>query len=160
SQPFGAPTLVTSIMSGMALDFAPHISADGLRLYFSSTRGGSMSHLFLATRSSLATDFGAPAQISAINSTADDRDEYLTSDERTIVFGSTRAGGAGGFDIYIAERPGTGTFGAPTRIVELATASAETLPVLSEDKLTIYFLSDRTGGVGGSDIWVARRSMP
>jgi len=162
SQPFGTPTLVTSIMmSSSIFDFAPRISGDGLRLYFASTRPGTTtSHIFLATRTSLITDFGAAAQISGINSTADDRDEYLTSDEKTLVFGSTRTGGAGGFDLYVAERPGTGAFGAPTPITEINTASNETLPVLGDDRLTIYFLSDRTGGKGGSDIWMARRTTP
>jgi hypothetical protein len=31
-------------------------------------------------------------------------------------------------------------------------------PVPSTDELTIYFLSARSGGTGGRDIWVAKRT--
>ena len=37
------------------------------------------------------------------------------------------------------------------------TAANEQAPMLSPDGLSLYFLSNRTGGMGGNDIWVARR---
>ena len=33
----------------------------------------------------------------------------------------------------------------------------DTYPILTADGLTIYFTSDRPGGLGGDDIWVSRR---
>src|SRR3989442_909455 len=33
-------------------------------------------------------------------------------------------------------------------------------PTLSPDGLSLYFASDRPGGLGGTDIWVARRASP
>ena len=33
-------------------------------------------------------------------------------------------------------------------------------PAISKDGLSLYFSSDRPGGVGGQDIWVARRASP
>jgi len=38
------------------------------------------------------------------------------------------------------------------------TAAVEANPTLSQDELSLYFLSDRTGGHGGTDIWVSRRA--
>jgi Tol biopolymer transport system component len=161
-QTFGSIALITSVMGASGVDFAPRISPDGLRLYFASTRAGTNAHIFLAARTSLLTDFAPASQVAMVNSTADDRDEHVTADEKTIVFASTRTPTSGALDLWIAERPGTGSFGAPTRIAELATASNEFLPVLSDDKLTLYFGSDRTiaPAKGGNDIWVARRSTP
>src|SRR4030095_5667634 len=106
-QAFSTPTLVTSLMTSMSgvVDFAPRISPDGLRMYFASTRGGTNAHIFLATRTSSATDFGAAGQLAMINSANDDRDEHLTGDGKTIVFASNRTGGAGGIHLFSPERP-------------------------------------------------------
>jgi hypothetical protein len=40
------------------------------------------------------------------------------------------------------------------------TASADQTPMLSKDGLSLYFSSDRAGGFGGTDLWVARRACP
>src|SRR6059036_3507929 len=38
------------------------------------------------------------------------------------------------------------------------TPSADQSPALSPDGLSLYFASDRTGGLGGVDLWVSRRA--
>jgi len=38
--------------------------------------------------------------------------------------------------------------------------SADQSPALSANGLTLYFASDRSGGVGGVDLWVAHRATP
>jgi hypothetical protein len=160
-QTFGTPAPVTSIMgSATANDFAPRISPDGLRLYFSSTRSGAR-HIFLATRGTLLTDFVTPAQVAVVNSAAEEFDEHLTGDEQTMVFASTRAGGLGVADLYVSQRT-AGGFGAPALITEVSSAASDFLPVLSDDRLTIYFGSDRANAAakGGSEIWIARRTTP
>jgi Tol biopolymer transport system component len=37
-------------------------------------------------------------------------------------------------------------------------SAAEALPALSPDELSLYFASNRPGGLGGNDIWVSRRA--
>jgi hypothetical protein len=37
-------------------------------------------------------------------------------------------------------------------------ATRDENPTLSADGLSLYFISDRPGGVGGVDIWVTRRA--
>ena len=157
-QTFGTPILVTSVMGASGLDFAPRITPDGLRLYFASSRSGA-SHIYLATRTSLVTDFTASAMVAVVNSAAADYDEYITTDEQTMVFASTRTGGLGGPDLYVSQRT-AGSFGAPTPLTEVSSTTAEFLPALSDDRLTIYFGSDRANvaAKGGTEIWVARRA--
>jgi Tol biopolymer transport system component len=46
----------------------------------------------------------------------------------------------------------------PKPIVELNTANEEAQATMTTDQLEICFQSDRPGGVGGADIWCARRS--
>jgi WD40-like Beta Propeller Repeat len=50
-------------------------------------------------------------------------------------------------------------FGAPAAIPGAnAMGSADTSPYLSADGLTLYFASDRMGGMGGLDLWQATRA--
>ena len=37
------------------------------------------------------------------------------------------------------------------------TSAIEIMPTLSQDERSLYFVSDRDGGLGGTDIWVSRR---
>lgn len=52
-----------------------------------------------------------------------------------------------------------GSFGAPTRIVELSVAGTrDDDPSLTADQLEIFFNSERAGGPGSGDIWTATRA--
>src|SRR5205085_7270378 len=60
-------------------------------------------------------------------------------DELTVVFASTRAGGPGSADIYIATRTSkTAAFGAPSLVAGVNTAGRESRPILSTDGLSLY----------------------
>src|SRR6185369_564415 len=48
--------------------------------------------------------FGTPTAVAELNSTADDDRLSLSPDELVAYFTSTRAGGMGGYDIYMATR--------------------------------------------------------
>jgi hypothetical protein len=88
---------------------------------------------------------------------------YLTPDGLRLAFD-----GRGVFDggtsttLYEVERPTTADdFSAKKELVELATQYSQSSPVLSRDKLTIYFATDRAHAPTGSndtDIWVATRT--
>ena len=41
---------------------------------------------------------------------------------------------------------------------QINTAASEGNAALSKDGLSLYFQSNRSGGVGGSDIWVSQRA--
>lgn len=51
---------------------------------------------------------------------------------------------------------GDEVFGAPENL-DLNTVARESAPCISADGLSLYFDSDRPGGYGGDDIWVAKR---
>ena len=54
----------------------------------------------------------------------------------------------------------TAEFGTPTPLAAFNTAEDEDAIFLSDDQLTALFSSDRPGGAGGYDLWVAVRSDP
>ena len=51
------------------------------------------------------------------------------------------------------------TFGEPTNLgPNVNSTSGESGPSISANGLTLYFISDRSGGAGGYDIWMTTRS--
>ena len=79
----------------------------------------------------------------------------LTADLLEIYFTSDRAGQG---DVWFARRAAVGLpFGAPEAIDVLNTSTFETSSAISADGLTLWFGSDRLGGVGTTDIWVSSR---
>jgi WD40-like Beta Propeller Repeat len=50
-----------------------------------------------------------------------------------------------------------GDWSTPVNVTELNTDSNDMYAVLTKDELTVYFSSNRDGGVGGDDLWYATR---
>jgi len=84
----------------------------------------------------------------------------LSADGLELYFDSPRSDGYGGGDLYVATRE---TRTSPWSEVanlgpKVNTADHETWPWISPDGLELYFLSNRSGGVGGFDIWASKRA--
>ncbi len=87
-------------------------------------------------------------------------DPYFTPDGRSLYFISSRSENGikqKDLDIWRIDRTADHAWGAPSRIPEpLNSAGAEWFPRPGPDGW-LYFCSDRPGGLGGNDIWRARR---
>lgn len=89
-----------------ASEDAPVLSADGLEILFARQLSGSSADIYRATRTSATGTFGAAALVTELSdSMASDRPNWLSPDRCELVFISTRAGGKGSDDIWIATRP-------------------------------------------------------
>jgi hypothetical protein len=89
-----------------------------------------------------------------------DADLVFTADGRRAYFVSSRpVDGKPRTDteIWTVERAADGSFGPPRPVPELSSPTDEWFPTLTSDG-TIYFGSGRPGGLGGFDIWRARRA--
>jgi hypothetical protein len=53
----------------------------------------------------------------------------------------------------------TNAWNPPTRIAELDTLSGDYAPAISADGMRLFFTSDRPGGAGSSDLYIARRTV-
>jgi hypothetical protein len=143
-------------------DGSPFISSDGERLYLFSERAGGLGQrdVWLSRRQSGAAGFAEPQLLPGINSSATDLLPWLSADERTLIFVSDRGGGRGGADLWLAERDAADAdFDDPTNLAELNSVENEGRAVLSPDGLSAFFSSDRSGGRGGPDLWMAIRTQ-
>jgi hypothetical protein len=104
--------------------------------------------------------FGKPSTPIWTATRSDDEGPCVTGDGLALVYASSAPGGSGGHDIWMTSRPTLASpWGIPVNLgPNVNSASNEWDPRLSRDGLSLYFSSDRPGGVGGSeDIWVTTR---
>ncbi len=161
SCPWSAPIALSSLNSDAA-DAHPTLSADGLTIYFSSNRiYGSWRDLFVATRPAKgpSDNWTSPTAVSELNHAfVSTEGPSLSSDSLTIYFCSDRTGGAGGFDIWKSTRASTSSsWATPAPVSELNSSANDCNPDISADGLMLLFESDRPGGCGEMDIWMASR---
>ena len=77
----------------------------------------------------------------------------IASDNTRMVYSTGKGGGNG--DLFLRRWDGT-QWGEPRPMRALNSAFHETAPALSGDGKYMFFASDRPGGLGGDDIWVAK----
>jgi len=94
-----------------------------------------------------------------VNSAAPEGCAFVAKSELTLFVVSTRAGGYGNQDIYAAQRDSPVEPWGPLQNVGPAINSSanDLCPTLSIDGHLLYFVSDRAGGYGKQDLYVARR---
>lgn len=100
--------------------------------------------------------FAEPRRIEPLSLPGESEDDpTVTADRLELIFNSNRTGNS---QLFVSRRDSVDQpWGDPDPIPELNTGSNETAPEVSGDGLTLYFSSNRSGGKGGQDIWIARR---
>lgn len=138
-------------------DSAPFVLGDDSAIYFMSTRGGT-AELHRSAHS--GGNWTTPAKVMGTNLNETSFDyPFLTANELVIYFSSSRAGGAGGRDIWMATRASaTAAFGDPINVAVLNTAGPETSGWVSADNCVIYFT--RNVGVAASNQQIMRAEKP
>jgi hypothetical protein len=104
-----------------------------------------------------------PIPLALLNTPSRDSDPAITADGRELFFSSSRQGGLGGDDIYLATRASpTAPWEAPTLLANLASPMADLSVEITGDGQTLWFQSQRSGmgdiytstrGPGG--VWAA-----
>lgn len=88
-------------------DAQPNVRRDGLEIFFSSNRTGTvgMADIYSATRARTSDPWSTPVNLgSNVNSGAAETRPSLSWDGTTLYFGSTRPGVEGVSDIYVTTR--------------------------------------------------------
>lgn len=93
---------------------------------------------------------------SNVNSPDWDSQPVLSSDGSTLYFASDRTGGKGGSDIYMSTGNRDGWSKAVNIGSPVNTSSNEMSPVIAADNKSMTFASDKSGGLGGFDIYITK----
>ncbi len=160
---WSAPVNLGPTVNSASNDAGSFISKDGLSLYFNSNRPGGFGGLdiYVSQRASVDDPWGSPQNLGPIiNSSSDDQTPTVSLDGHRLYFASSRPGGFGALDIYVARRRDKGNdFGweAPVNLgAGVNTSLPELGPAPFEDDetgtITLYFSRD---AIGARDIWAS-----
>jgi outer membrane protein OmpA-like peptidoglycan-associated protein len=161
SHPSGPnPERLAAPLNQFRNQYFPVLTADNRFLVFTVRRNpeklGQENEDLLISAVDASGKLGAPQSISpVINSPENEGAATISGDGKTLVFTSCgRAGGVGNCDLYLSHRRGN-QWTAPRNLGILVNSKAwDSQPSLSADGRTLYFSSNRGGGVGGYDIYV------
>lgn len=107
------------------------------------------------------SDWSAPANLgSPVNMTAFEGTPFISNDGLDLFITTNRPTGSGPNDLYVSHREARDWhWGEPVSLgADInTTLYQEIAPILTRSGQHLIFVSDRPGGCGGFDIWVARR---
>ena len=160
---FGELTNVGVPINSLSNEWSPHVSEDGLTLFFSSNRPGGYgsADIWVATRDAKGDPWNEPVNLgSAINGSSRDSSACLAASGLELYFTSDRPGGYGDRDIWVATRDTTSdAWHLPVNLGPTVNSGAfDGRMSLTADGLSLFFVSTRPGGLGNRDIWVATRT--
>jgi len=145
-----AGPVINSVLS----DGEPALIHGPTTLFFSSNRDGGYGgyDVYMSTYSG---GWQTPVNLGVgVNTGANEYGPTVTADGVTLYFGSDRAGGYGGYDLYVATYDGS--WGGVENVGSVInTSDNEAHPFISGDGYDLYFTSNRPGGYGSTDIWVS-----
>jgi hypothetical protein len=139
---------------------AQALSGDGRFMVFTACNrkdGIGRCDLYSTTREgdtwSVPKNMGKP-----VNSSYRETQPTLTPDGRTLFFASDRSGGKGLHDIWVTHRNENNQWSSPENLGDkINTPGIEMSPFIHPDNQSLYFSSDGHIGLGGYDLFVARK---
>jgi hypothetical protein len=140
-------------------EVGPHISKNGLSLFHLRN-----FDVFVSQRADVDDAWGARLSVGTnVNTTFNEASPRLSLDEHVLFFASDRPGGFGGFDLYVSRRNNRRDdlgWQLPVNLGDGVNTPADELQAtLFEDDatgvITVYFTSNRPGGLGGDDIYAS-----
>ena len=155
--PFGAPSEIGWVSSSDH-DFAYAESADGLVAVFVSNRpgGAGASDLWMATRDDPSEPFGSLRSMSELNTPSEEWDAFLSPDALRLYW---TTGSEPGENLYWSWRHSRSDSFTGRVALDVDDPNAyEDSPVLTNDERVILFGSNRSGGFGDHDLWIATRA--
>jgi hypothetical protein len=153
---WGIPVNLGSMVNSAYAEVTCVISTDELSLFFQSNRPGTFGgcDIWVATRETTDDDWGEPVNLGpTVNSSSSSWDGPggISTDGLALFFDSSRPGGYGGYDVWVATRPTTSDpWNTPVNLGPTINTSAnDWFPSISRDGSALYFLRP------GSGIWQA-----
>jgi hypothetical protein len=159
SDPWAEPVKIGPAVNSSSDDIGPSISADGLELYFASTRSGGLGRfdLWVTKRETIYDPWGEAVHLGpTVNSSVSDNSPCISPDGLLLFFESKRPGGYGNYDLWFTRRATKDDdWGAAENLgPTINSALREYIPCVSPDGRQLYFIVvNHPDGFGGYDIW-------
>lgn len=139
----------------------PTMSTDGKTLVFERQSTVTDSDLWIATRASTGDSFGPAMKITSLDTAGVEAQPFVRGDGSEIWFAHSPEGHPR--DLAVARSNGSGYVIDTSGILDAVNDPDydDGYPVISQDKLTLYFASERPSGnaaLGALDIYVATRA--
>lgn len=145
-------------------DFLPSLSTDELTMIFASRRSGGHGQvdLWQTTRANIDEPWQTPENLGPLINTWDvESAPYLSADGLTLLFDSPKEhpDALGQDDLWSCTRKTKEDAWSEPQPAgrNVNSAHRDWNGSLSQDGLTLFFASDRPGGLGGMDLWMAVR---
>jgi outer membrane protein OmpA-like peptidoglycan-associated protein len=139
-------------------DFAPSLTRHGKSIYFTSDRDGKQK-IYVVEKTE--SGWNMPDEISRdVNNGDQNGSVAITPDGQFMIFAAyeNKYGSEGRTDLYSAHKIN----GKWTEVQNLGQAINspfwDSQPTLSSDGILLFFVSDRPGGSGGTDIYFSRKT--
>ncbi|MBC7384454.1 MAG: PD40 domain-containing protein [Bacteroidia bacterium] len=133
----------------------PTLSKDGQTMYFSSDMPGSVGgkDIWMVTYSKRSKTWGDPVNLGQTINTEDDEMYPFLHEDGSLYFASAGHVGLGGTDIFYTKGEGT-DWSDPINMKSPINSHGDDFAIiLSKDKESGYFSSNRDGGKGQDDIY-------
>lgn len=141
---WSVPVFETTLNS-TAADSGPHLSFDGLTLFFASFRSGNWE-IYEAARAFPGGAWSVPVVVPELADALTDDQPFLAIGNVEVFFASLRLGGAGGFDILRSTRAAPGQpWSVPAFVTELNSSGSESSFSMTADGLEAYMLTTGWG---------------
>jgi hypothetical protein len=153
---FGQPTNLGPAIDAPGEHYSGTISPDGLEFYLASG-----TTIWVLRRTTVDSAWAPPSVLGPlVGSPYTEGVPFLSADGLSLYFSSPRPGGSGSQDLWVTTRTATGNnWGPPMNLgATVNSASWDWGGSLSADGLELYFTSNRPGGYGSHDLYVARRT--
>jgi outer membrane protein OmpA-like peptidoglycan-associated protein len=154
------PQALSDTVNCFPMQYFPALTADNEQLIFTKRNGRGHDDdedLFISTKDPLGR-WTTPVSISnKINSNLREGASAISADGRHLIFTLCGSKTYGRCDLFESKKTGD-VWSVPVNLGPMVNSSAwDVQPSLSADGQELYFVSDRKGGVGGSDIWYSRK---
>ena len=164
------PINLGSVINSGLSDQGPALSKDGLSLYFHSNRPGGLGgfDMYVSHRASVDDPWSSPLNLGpTVNTGFDEGNPAFSRDGHFLFFQSVRPCGLGGVDLWVSKRNHSHEDFDWELPINLgsginSTADDNAPSYFQNDELNViqlYFVSTRSGGFGGQDIYVSNQ-MP